>query len=384
MAFSGRVYANVAGATTAVAGQTVQSAVWDNIHSDYGTALTQLMSQLITMTSFRNILWMNGGFEVWQRGAGSSASIALAASSTAYMADRWYLTTGANEASVVSAQTGLTSQSLLCARVRRNAAQTGTTVMTFGYPLDTDEIALMRNKLVSFSCSVQAGANWSPTSGTLTVALYAGTGAVGKRGGGFTSETTVFTTSVNITAGGSVTSISVSSSVVLPANSTQAELQFTWTPTGTAGAADDISIDDCELEPQNSATTWTPCSYDILPFAIMLAGCKRHYQKTFLYSVAPAQAAGAANALSAVAIATQRLWVNWEYPIEMRTTGTCTTYIPLTGSSANWYDYNASTSVAVSVDTTAAGTKNRFLYSTTSGSTTNDICYIQADNDAGI
>ena len=43
--------------------------------------------------SFRNVLRANGGLEVWQRGAGASASIAAAASTTAYAADRWYIKT---------------------------------------------------------------------------------------------------------------------------------------------------------------------------------------------------------------------------------------------------------------------------------------------------
>jgi hypothetical protein len=49
----------------------------------------------------RNIL-INGDCEVWQRGAGGSASIAVAASTTAYTCDMAYLTANANEASVVS------------------------------------------------------------------------------------------------------------------------------------------------------------------------------------------------------------------------------------------------------------------------------------------
>ena len=70
MPFSGVVFANVSGAETAAPGQIVQSTVWNNIHTDYGTALTQLMSQMTTLVSNRNILEANGSADVWQRGAG--------------------------------------------------------------------------------------------------------------------------------------------------------------------------------------------------------------------------------------------------------------------------------------------------------------------------
>ena len=350
MPFSGNTFTNVAGATTAVAGQTVQSAVWDNIHTDYATALTALMSQLTSQITNRNAIWMNGGFEVWQRGAGSSASIAVAATTTAYTADRWYVTTGANQASVISAQTGLVTPSSSCARIRRNAAQTGTTVYIFGYPLDSDEILRLRGSKVSFTCLVQAGANWSPASGTLSVALYSGTGAVAKRGGGFTNEVTVLSISTNLTAGGAVTTITGSSTIVLPATATQAELQFTWTPVGTAGAADDISIDDVQLEAQLSATTWTPTNYDRLDFPTMLQGCQRHYNKTFPYSVVASAGAGQVGQLEYMAAQiTNQSAVLYVYPVRMRVTPGITTYNPGTGT-ANWQNNNTSADIAATID----------------------------------
>ena len=49
-------------------------------------------------SGFKNWL-INGGMEVWQRSAGDSpSSIAITASTTAYLCDRFYLITGANQA----------------------------------------------------------------------------------------------------------------------------------------------------------------------------------------------------------------------------------------------------------------------------------------------
>jgi hypothetical protein len=386
MPYSGATYVNVSGATTAIPGQIIQSAVWDNIHNDIGTALTMLMSQLISTPTKRNILWMNGGFEVWQRGAGASASIAQAASLTGYTADRWYLITGANQASVVSAQTGLSSQSQIAARVRRNAAETGTTAMTFGYPLELDEIVRMRNKIVSLSFAIQAGALFSPTSGTLTAALYVGTGAVAKRGGGFAGETTMISIATNLTPGGATVAISGSSSVVVPATSTQAELQFTWTPVGVAGATDDFTIDDVQLEANNSASTWTPSLFDRAPFHDMLQSCKRHYQKTYDYSIAAAQGGGLPGSLSYVTVANQLANIYWQFPVECRATAGITTYNPQ-GATANWQDVTAVASVTASVDTANSGsTKGVLIYGTTATATVaiSHLVYIQAAASASI
>lgn len=387
MPYSGSTFTNVAGATTAVAGDVVQSATWDNIHTDYATAFTQVMSQVVAGVTNRNILWMNGGCEIWQQGAGGSSSIAVASAATAYTADRWYLLNGASLAQVVAAVTGLTSQSQLAARIRRNAGITTSTLATWGYPLDSDELQRMRGKIVTFSCVVQAGANWSPTSGTLTVALYVGTGAtVRKRGAGFTSETTVLSISTNLTAGGAVTAISGSSSAVVPATSAQGELQFTWTPTGAAGAADDITIDDVMVEAQLSSTTWAPTNFDRLPFLTMLRGCQRYFAKTFEYGVAPAGGAGYQGALGVNVGNIQAPFIWWQYPVDMRATAGITTFNPVTATNSNWHDIVASADVVVSVNATNTGSKATLIFSATATTAVVPLntFYIHAMASAGI
>lgn len=385
MPFTNSTFANVSGASNAAAGQIVQSAVWNNIHTDYSTAFTQLMSQLVATISSRNICWMNGGFEVWQRGAGSSASIAVGATTTAYTADRWYLTTGANQISTVSAQTGLADASQLSARVQRNSGQTGTTAMTFGYPLDTDEIVRMRGSKVTLSFLAATGANWSPTNGTLVATLYVGTGAVAKRGGGFSSETTVLSISTNIAAGSSATSISGTSSAVVPTTSTQAEIQFTWTPTGTAGANDYFQVDNLQIENNLTSTTWTPMNFDRIPFETCLAGCKKHYQKTFLYDTAPASGGGIDNALSYLispAAATITLW--WQLPVEMRSDPTFSKFHPVTATGSNWYSFTTSATVSAIIQASIGSTKGALLFSTTASGVAENTYLLHAQADAGI
>lgn len=385
MSFSNGVYTPVSGAITAAPGQTIQSAVWNNINTDYASALNQLMGQLLGVVTNRSVLWMNGGFEVWQRGAGNSSDISVGASSTAYTADRWYLTTGANQASTVSAQTGLANGSISCARVRRTAAQTGTAAMTFGYPLDADEVIRLRGKKVSLNLIAQAGTNFSPTNGTLVVSLYVGTGVPAKRGGGFTSETQVLTISTNLTPGGSAVAISGQSSGTVPTTALQGELQFTWTPVGTAGAADDFSIDDVQLDAVTSSNTWTAFVYDRVPFPEMLMGCKRHYQKTFEYNTAPASGGGLNNALTFLSQATARIGIYWQLPVEMRSNPSFTKYHPTTATSSNWLDFTGAVTISASIDTTnnAGASKGIHIYGLTAGAVDRFI-YIHAAADSGI
>jgi len=332
-----------------------------------------------TPQALRNVI-DNGGFEVWQRGAGSSSSFAVGASSTAYTADRWYVTTGANEASVISAVTGLVnglgSNSNIAAKMLRNNGQTGTTAYIFGYPLDTDELLRLRGQKVSLQVVAKAGANWSPASGTLTVNFYVGTGAVGKRGGGFTSETTVLTGSVNL-AVSTQGIITATSAATVPTTATQGELQFTWTPVGTAGADDSIQIDDVQLETGVFASL-----FERLPFDFLLPKLKRHYRKTFPYGTAPVQNGALAGSLGVVSAAAAQTGYLWGDSIPMRVTPTITTYNP-TQANANWRDQTAAADLAVTVDTNNPSPEHVLIIAAAAAAA-NHLIYIHAQADAGI
>lgn len=336
---------------------------------------------LISGLSYRNILRANGGFEVWQRGAGASASIAVAASTTAYVADRWYLKTAANEASVVSAQAGLTSASRLCARVQRNSGQTGTGAVYFAYPLDTDEVVALRGATPILSFYVASGANWSPTSGTLSVKLYCGTGAVAKRNSSaLTGETNPLASSTNLTASQAATLVTMTAGSSVATNVTQAELQFTWTPVGTAGANDWFSIDDLQLETSAAVTP-----FERRQFAEERELCMEHYRSSFPYGTAPAQSAAVAGALTVknpIALGDPAIWVGFDPP--MRTTPTLTTYNP-SAANANWRDVTAGADATVSVDpATSIGPTGVLI--ATSGTVTalGDVLCIHYAADAGI
>jgi len=381
-------YTNVTGATGQVPGNVIPSAVWNNIHADIATALTQAMGQAISMQSTQNNLCFgNGGFEIWQRGAGAAASIAVTASQTIYTADRWYLATGANQASVVSAATALTANSGLAAKVLRNNGQTGTTAVIFGYPFDSESCVAMRGNKLALSFAVKAGANWSPASGTLTYNVFSGTGAPTKQSGGYAGQVTLLTGTINLTAGAAAQVVGpIYGTVTAGAAITQAEIQFTWTPVGTAGADDSVTIDDVNLQNQMSLGNTTPSAYtlmqfDRVPYSVALSDCTQHFQKTTPYGTAPAQNAGVFGALVDVCrTTTTRVGVLWRFVPSLRAQPTVTTFSS-SGATANWSDITSGTSSAASVTCTSSNCI--FVYSSTS-LTASDLVYIHAQADAGI
>jgi len=378
-------YIQVTGATTAVPGAVVQSSIWNSIHTDLGGALTQYMQEFIAQPSNRNIIWMNGSFEIWQRTTGLSPVVNLTSPVISYTADRWYALIDVNEDSTINGVAGLVSQSNFAYRFRRNAGQTGTASSMLGFPFGQDEVIAMKGKNVTLSFLVKAGANWSPASGTLTMFLFTGTGAGGaarRANVPYTGELTPISTTVNLTPGGPTIAVAVNSTITIPTNITQAELAFLWNPTGTAGAADDFTIDDIQLEVQNSPSTWIATAYDRIPFPQMLQGCKRHYQKTFDYAVFPGAGSGRGNALSVIAGAASRTGIYWRYPVEVRGTGTIGLFNP-DGGSANWQNTVSGASSTSTVDTSTQDSKGVFILSATV-TAIDQVLIIHAQQAAGI
>lgn len=391
-------FTNATQATGAAAGQVIQSAAWNQIHTDDLNALTAIYQQALADDSVsKNLVFGNGGFEVWQRGAGSSASININSTPTTgtYGPDRWYLSTQVSVTCSLSAVAGIDTpnNSVLACQITRNAGTQGA-LTVLGYPLDTETVLQLRGNKVALQFWAKTGAGWSPTNGTLTISVLAGTGTPVKQVVGYTNQTTVFQATVNIAAATAATlytmsSLTITTNTAAPANITQAEVQFSWTYTGAAAATDQITLDNVEVETADSlaapynGTTYVCSTYDHLPFTVMLRDCMQHYQKTFPYNTAPAQSVtGGYGALTAVgAVANVRVGQMWIFREAMRNTPTITTYAPSVASS-NWIDITAVTSMVATV--TVSSSTGCFIYSSASVATAGDICAIHAAADAGI
>ncbi len=314
---------------------------------------------VIANPGFVNIARRNGGLEIWQRGAGGVASFAVAASGgSPYTADGWYYTNGANQASVISQQAGLSNGSQWSAKIQRNSGQTGTTQVLFGFPLDTDEIYPMLGQFIRVSFVAKAGANFS--GAFMTSTLVVGTGTPVKQGlGGYTSLTVPGNLAVAITT--TATRYQFSTTVVVPTTTRQAEIRFDFTPVGTAGADDSFYVDDVQLEIVPDASQGSS-PFEWLNFEEQLLLCQRHFTKTFLYGTAPAQAVGNNTgefmwSQGIAGAAAQNAATITRFPMVMRVTPAMTTYNPA-GTSAQIRNESAGTDwtgTAVTINLTVSG-----------------------------
>lgn len=303
----------------------------------------------------RNIAAANGGMEVWQRG--TSISVAASNSPGTYANDRWYLLTGANQAHTVSAVTGLVSGSKLAAQVQRTAGQTGTTQMLYACPLDTDELIKMAGQKVMIIFRCATGANWSPSSGTLIASLVTGTGASPSKSAGFSGSAVPLSQSFNIAAGSSSAFFQTALSTAIAAGITQAEVQFAWTPVGTAGANDWFQVDDVQLQIVTANLTSITPVFERRNFKADYDDCQRFYYKTFPYATAPAQNAGNTGAVSATLFTNSGTLVwDFRYPVELRAVPSITFYNP-GASNGNWRNISilADSGAGVASRSTAKG-----------------------------
>jgi hypothetical protein len=207
----------------------------------------------------------------------------------------------------------------------------------------------MRNKFVRLSFVAQAGLNFSPAGGVLNAQLVIGTGAPAKNVVGYTNQTVPLSIAVPLTA--TPTRFQVNATVVVPANTTQAEVAFFTIPVGTAGADDSYYVDDVQLEVVPAATGYVSSDFERLNFQEQLLLCQRHFYKTFSYYLAPVQAIGSGGGEhmfnQAGAASTAQNMGHLRFPVSIRATPSTILYNPLHASAqiingSNGNDWTAS------------------------------------------
>ena len=255
---------------------------------------------------------LNGGMDIWQRGS----SVAISAGSTSsYTADRW-AGYHATSDSTVSRQSSGISNIQYCARVQRNSSGTSTGLIALEQSLETAESIRFTGQTVTLSFYARAGANYSSASNALSVNVLYGTGTDQSIVAGFTgtgtviSQTATLTTSwVRFTYTGTVSS-----------SSTQIGLQFYYTPSGTAGAADYFEVTGVQLEVGSVATPFSRAGGTLQG---ELAACQRYYQTSWGSNNTSGAGGGG---VSAFAINTTEMYGGVFFRVEMRTNPTVTIY----------------------------------------------------------
>jgi len=268
-------------------------------------ALTATQIAGSALLSRKNII-IGGDFGVnpWQRGA-TSGDIA---STLTYQADRWFAIGGASSAINISRQASTalagTSKSL---RFQRKAANADTAVVKLGQVVESGAAIALQGQTVVLSFYAASGANFSAAGGLLGLTMYSGTGAdesaANMVAGSWAGSSSLALKTVSggygaqLASSGSnyvggaqsltyttVTSVAISSTLtryqvmaVVPATSTQLGVVFSFTPVGTAGAADYVDLQNVQLEVVSAQAPFAT-SFGFRNPADELDLCQRYFQ----------------------------------------------------------------------------------------------------------
>lgn len=223
---------------------------------------------------------INGNFDVWQRGT----SFTIASATQTFTADRWWAyktNTGMTVSQVAPGVTG-SAWGLKMQRANGNSDTNSPNLRT---NLESKDVIKLANRTITVSFRAKAGANFSAASSLLSYEINTGTGSdeasIGAYSGAWTgwakpsSGTKTLTTSFQL----------FSFNLTLNANVRELAVSFYFTPTGTAGADDSVTIEQVQLCAGDVALPFHPKSFEE-----ELRACMRYYEKSYEYTVAPGTA----------------------------------------------------------------------------------------------
>jgi hypothetical protein len=221
--------------------------------------------------AFKNLLI--GGSALtnpWQRGT----SVAVSGATSVYTADMWKAW-GANGGSAftVSQQDSGVTASPKCFRLQRTASNTDTGVLGMAQVVETINAKGLQGKTVTLSFQGRKGANFSATSDYLVSTISTGTGS---DQGSASLIAGTWTGQANTTQNNTLTTSfqTFSQTLTVPSNATELAVRLSYTPTGTAGAADYFEVMDIQLEVGSSAS-----AFEALPADVVLGRCQRYFTR---------------------------------------------------------------------------------------------------------
>jgi len=261
---------------------------------------------------------INASFQTWQR----STSVAVTASqNNSYTADRWSLTTPANNACVVSRQaTGDTTNLPFiqyCARVQRNSGQTGTTQISFDQSIESVNSIPFIGKTVTISFYARKGADYSVSASALVVQLLGGTGT-DQNVGTATGLAVIGSTTATLTA----TWQRFTATATIASTYTQLFIRNAFVPTGTAGTNDFFELTGVQIDIGSVALPFRTAG---TTYQQELAACERYYQRIIPATVG-ASFSGFASTTSQALFSVPFAQTMRTAPTALEQTGTVTDY----------------------------------------------------------
>lgn len=277
---------------------------------------------------------LNSAMQVWQR----STSVAVAANTVAYTADRWQIIAGVSQATTVSRQATNDTTNLpniqYCARVQRNSGQTGTSTNAIYNVFESINSIPYAGKNVTISFYARAGANYSPTSNILIARLLTGTGTdQNPLTGGFTGSSFVIDQNATLTT----TWQRFTYTGTVGTTATQLAIGFAYNWTGTAGTNDYFEVTGVQLDIGSVALPFRTYSGTIQG---ELAACQRYYWRANAGSSTQSFGTGAS-------YATTTAFINVQNPVSMRVAPTSIEYSTL---AINSNAFNAQAVTALTLD----------------------------------
>jgi hypothetical protein len=211
---------------------------------------------------------LNSDFSIWQRGTSVAATAAGAGSG--YTADRFQAYVDGTMAGTISRQTSGMDDFDYCARVQRTAGNTGLTRYYLAQAIETAQTQNLRGKIVTLSFWARKGANYSSASDALRVQIEYSTSA---NTNAFISPTgTVGQTTFTLTTSWQRFSLTAT----IGATYLSLAPQFSYAPSGTAGANDYYEISGIQLQAGSVATSFQTATGTIQG---ELAACQRYYER---------------------------------------------------------------------------------------------------------
>jgi hypothetical protein len=213
---------------------------------------------------------INSAMQVAQRGTTFSSI-----SGATYTLDRWQNFRGAGAVYSVSQQATSDTTNLpfiqYCARVGRPTGNTSLQALYLVQSLESLNSRAFAGKVVTFSFYARKGADFSGSSNILSLELTTGTGTDQNMISGYTGAASPISSTATLTTTWqrfTYVSSTLSSSM------TQLGINFNYTPTGTAGAADHFEITGIQVDVGSTALPFRTTG---VTYQEELAICQRYY-----------------------------------------------------------------------------------------------------------
>jgi hypothetical protein len=276
---------------------------------------------------------INGAFDIWQRGTTGAGYVNAAA--PGFVADRWQGARGGAVAGQTMSRVSLgsTYQQQYAMRLQRDSGNTSTQDVRLSQSIETANSIRFAGQTVTLSFYARKGANYSAASNAFNAILYSGTGTdQNLLISGFTGVATVSSVAATLTD----TFQRFTATGTVSGSATQLGLVFSYTPVGTAGAADYVEIVDVQLEAGSVAT---PFKRNAPSIQAELAACQRYYEKS--YDIANPPGTSSTNGLAELfgsSDSSGNLAITISFKVTKRATPTITLYI--TGGTPNVWAYS--------------------------------------------